>query len=216
MVKNASRKEREKQRHSEEILLAAEKVFAEKGFTKTKMSDIADVSEFSVGYLYNLWKSKNELYLDVVTSKIEAYILSLDELVRRAEGPLEKLNILIDTHFHFFEVHRDFFRIYLSEISQAEAHCQSVFNVNLRKKREMFYQYAEQALREGVEQGIFKAHSPRDLAIALKGIMFSFSIESLNLSTSEELNEKKNVVKQLFFDSILKVPESAGKELRTT
>ena len=216
MVEKPTRKEREKQRNTEEILLAAEKVFAEKGFNKTKMSDIAEASEFSVGYLYNLWKSKDELYLDVLNTKIEAYISPLGEQFCKAVDPLEKLNILIDTHFHFFNVHRDFLRIYLSEISQTDVHCNGVFHENLRKKRELFYQFAEDAFREGVEQGIFVAHSPRDLAIALKGIMVSFSIESVNLSSAKDLNEKRNVVKELFFNSILKNPDLAGKELRAT
>jgi TetR/AcrR family transcriptional regulator len=216
MVKNLSRKEREKQRNTQAILQAAEKVFADKGFNKTKMSDIAEVSEFSVGYLYNLWQGKDELYLDVLNSKIEEFFSSLTEQYHQSDNALEKINIMIDTHFLFFEMHRDFFRIYLSEISQIEMHCDNVFDERLWQKREHFFELAEEVFSQGVEQGVFVAHSPRDLAIALKGIMFAFSIESLNLSSPDELREKRNIVKEIFFNSILKNPETAGKELRAS
>jgi AcrR family transcriptional regulator len=216
MAEKLTRKERDKRRNTEAILQAAEKVFAEKGFNKTKMSDIAEASEFSVGYLYNIWKSKDALYLDILISKIEDYVSPLEKRYRQASSPLDKLNILIDTHFHFFDLHRDFFKIYMSELSQAEVYCDCNINENLRRRKELFYQYAEDAFREGVEQGIFVAHSPRDLAVALKGIMLSFSMESLNSTSSNEFNRNKLVVKQLLFRSILKDPELAGKELRAS
>jgi AcrR family transcriptional regulator len=216
MVEKLSRKEREKQRNTQVILQAAEKVFADKGFNKTKMSDIAEVSEFSVGYMYNLWQSKEELYLDVLSSKIEDFVLPLTEQYHQLDGAFEKLNFLIDTHFNFFEIHRDFFRIYLAEMSQLEMHCNDKFDDRLCRKREYFYQLAEEAFGQGVEQGVFVTHSPRDLSIAFKGIMFAFSMESMNLSSPEDLHMKKNTVKEIFFKSILKNPETAGKELKTS
>ena len=216
MVKNLTRKEREKQRNTQAVLEAAEKVFADKGFNKAKMSDIAEVSEFSVGYLYNLWPSKDELYLDLLSSKIEGFESPLAEQYQRLDDAFEKLNLLIDAHFNFVEMHRDFFRIYITELSQIEVGCDNAFDDRLRQKKEHFYKLAEQAFEQGVKQGIFVGHSPHDLAIALKGIMLAFSIESLNLSSPEELREKRNTVKEIFFKSILKNPETAGKELRTS
>ena len=46
MAEGSGRKERERQRHREEIIAAAVTVFAEKGFHRTTMEDVADQVEF--------------------------------------------------------------------------------------------------------------------------------------------------------------------------
>ena len=102
-MKKATRKEREKQRHSEEIMRAAENVFADKGYAHAKMSDIAEAAEFSVGYIYNMWKSKKDLYLSVLGSKMKDFGAYIDEKIAATDNPHLKIDLLIDAHFSFFE-----------------------------------------------------------------------------------------------------------------
>ena len=68
-----TRRERERHRHIGEILDAAETVFAEKGYEGARMNDIARKAEFSVGYLYQTWDSKEDLYVSLVESKFKAF-----------------------------------------------------------------------------------------------------------------------------------------------
>jgi AcrR family transcriptional regulator len=56
------RKEREKERRRQQIIVAAKRVFSDKGFNKTTMEDIADEAELSPGTLYLYFKNKEELY----------------------------------------------------------------------------------------------------------------------------------------------------------
>jgi AcrR family transcriptional regulator len=56
------RREREKLQRQNDILDAAEKVFFEKGYTVTKMDDVAEQAELSKGTLYLYFKNKEELY----------------------------------------------------------------------------------------------------------------------------------------------------------
>lgn len=55
------RKERERGRRRQQIMIAAKKVFYTKGFAKVKMEDIAKEAELSPGTLYLYFKSKDEL-----------------------------------------------------------------------------------------------------------------------------------------------------------
>jgi len=64
------RKEREKQRRREDIVLAAEKVFFSKGFEHATMDDIADQVELSKGTLYLYFKGKEDLHLAVALKAI--------------------------------------------------------------------------------------------------------------------------------------------------
>ena len=56
------RKEREKERRRQQIIVAAKRIFSTKGFNKTTMEDIAKEAEISPGTIYIYFKSKDELY----------------------------------------------------------------------------------------------------------------------------------------------------------
>ena len=79
--KKITRKEREKERYKTEILHAAESVFSEKGYERARMSDIALEAEFSVGYLYQTWESKEDLYVSLFESKITEHIEYVQEKI---------------------------------------------------------------------------------------------------------------------------------------
>ena len=67
------RKERERERRRQQIIVAAKKVFSEKGFNKATMDDIAGEAELSPGTLYLYFKNKEELYLVVANPAVFAY-----------------------------------------------------------------------------------------------------------------------------------------------
>ncbi len=55
------RKEREKGRRRQQIMIAAKRIFSLKGFNKATMEDIANEAELSPGTLYLYFKNKDEL-----------------------------------------------------------------------------------------------------------------------------------------------------------
>ena len=57
-----SRKEREKIERKNSILNAAKKVFAQKGFEKATLDEIAEEAEFGKGTLYNYFKNNTISY----------------------------------------------------------------------------------------------------------------------------------------------------------
>ncbi len=62
----AERKEREKERRRLDIINAAEEVFFSKGFENSTMDDVAEQAELSKGTLYLYFKSKDELFLEII------------------------------------------------------------------------------------------------------------------------------------------------------
>ncbi len=56
------RKQRERERRRQQIIVAAKRVFSEKGYSKSTMEDIAKEAELSPGTLYLYFKNKDELY----------------------------------------------------------------------------------------------------------------------------------------------------------
>jgi AcrR family transcriptional regulator len=99
-----------------EILDAARKVFAEKGFNETTMEQIAERTGIAKGTLYLYFRSKRDIYMAALTQGIRSLNEDSRRKVEAALGVREKLRAFIETRVGYFEQHRDFFLIYHSEI----------------------------------------------------------------------------------------------------
>jgi AcrR family transcriptional regulator len=98
------RKEREKERRRQQIMVAAKRVFSEKGFNKATMEDIAHEAELSPGTLYLYFKNKEELYASL-SLRILQYLLIRVEHVNNEDvsGPEEKVKALMAAMYDVYE-----------------------------------------------------------------------------------------------------------------
>ena len=71
LASQPGRKERERQMRRMEILGAARKVFAERGYEHATLEEIAGGADFAKGSLYNYFRSKDDLFREVVFGAIE-------------------------------------------------------------------------------------------------------------------------------------------------
>ena len=76
------RKEREKERRRQQIIVAAKRVFSEKGFNRATMEDIAQQAELSPGTLYLYFKNKDELYASLSLRILQYLNIRLDHVVK--------------------------------------------------------------------------------------------------------------------------------------
>ena len=68
--KNLTRREREKAKHREAIFNAAIKVFAEKGFHKATLEEVASEAEFSKSAIYIYFSNKEDLLFQIMQNKL--------------------------------------------------------------------------------------------------------------------------------------------------
>jgi len=94
---------------------AAMRVFAEKGYHQTTMSDIARQAEYAVGTIYLYFKDKQSLYLALSEEKMEELVQRIKKKIDSVHGSLAKIKALIEEEFAYFEENENFFRIYFSE-----------------------------------------------------------------------------------------------------
>ncbi len=74
------RKNRERERRRQQIIVAAKRVFSEKGFAKSTMEDIAREAELSPGTLYLYFKNKDELYASLSLRILQYLNIRLEDL----------------------------------------------------------------------------------------------------------------------------------------
>ncbi|MBC2713358.1 MAG: TetR/AcrR family transcriptional regulator [Desulfosarcina sp.] len=74
------RKERERERRRQQIMVAAKRVFTDKGFSKATMEDIAKEAELSPGTIYLYFKNKDELYASLSLRILQYLVIRLEHV----------------------------------------------------------------------------------------------------------------------------------------
>jgi AcrR family transcriptional regulator len=80
------RKKRERERRRQQIIVAAKRVFSEKGFSKTTMEDIAWEAELSPGTLYLYFKNKDELYASLSLRILQYMNIRLEDVKKEKDS----------------------------------------------------------------------------------------------------------------------------------
>ena len=109
---NLSRKEREKLFKRFEILNSAIKLFAENGYEKTKLEDIAELAEFGKGTIYNYFETKEDIYLEIIDRVTENYTEKLIEMDSKSKTLLEFVSQITDNLIKFILMIKQLFWSY--------------------------------------------------------------------------------------------------------
>jgi len=83
-----------------EILAAAFAVISEKGFYRTTVEDVARHAQVAKGTVYLYFKSKEDMFVEMVVDRLEQTRAEVLEAIDRVEGTWPKLRAAIRIHFH--------------------------------------------------------------------------------------------------------------------
>ena len=86
----------------ERILRTSARIFAEKGYHPTTMRDIARETRVSLAGLYYYCKSKEELLFLIQDNCFGRVLARLEERLREASDPVERLRVVVENHLSFF------------------------------------------------------------------------------------------------------------------
>ncbi|MDQ7053892.1 MAG: TetR/AcrR family transcriptional regulator [candidate division KSB1 bacterium] len=90
------RKEREKLLRRQAILDAASRIFAQKGFERATLDEIAEAAEFGKGTIYNYFSSKEELFFTLLEEGRQYFQELIQQALNRAEtGHKKKSNAIL-------------------------------------------------------------------------------------------------------------------------
>lgn len=115
------------------ILDSAVEVFAEKGFHRSRVSDIARRAGVADGTIYLYFKSKDDVLITIFEERMEELLRDARRVVDETADQLEKLTAF--ARFHMGQVERN-------------RSLASVFQVELRLSNKFMKEYHPQHLRE--------------------------------------------------------------------
>ncbi len=184
------RKEREKERRRQQILVAAKRVFSAKGFSKATMEDIAREAELSPGTLYLYFINKDELYASL-SLRILHYLNIRLEHVANEKGltPEQRISALKNALFDVYEfdplILINMFHLQSSETlnnlsDDLSKEIQALSRSSLRMISRIF--------EEGIQEGVFIDKHP----VALADIVWSLFSGVVLWEESKKLFNSEN------------------------
>ena len=188
------RKERERERRRQQIIVAAKRVFSKKGFSRATMEDIANEAELSPGTLYLYFKNKDELYASLSLRILQYLLVRLEHL--NNETPLdieERISGLKEALYDLYEfdplILINMFRLQSSELLKnlTPGLLSEIKELSKRSLSEM-----AKLFQEGVQDGVLIDRPP----IAIADTVWSmFSGVVLWETSKSVINKDKDYLK---------------------
>jgi AcrR family transcriptional regulator len=95
----------------EAVLKSAASVFAQRGYDRASIRDVARAAGMSVPGLYYYCKSKDELLYDVCYHSFDVLLRNLNRALKDRSDPIEQLRVFILNHFEYFLSHVDAMKV---------------------------------------------------------------------------------------------------------
>ena len=108
------RRKREKENRKSAILKAARKLFFDKGFKNVTVESIAKKAELSKGSVYLYFRSKEDIYTQILLSDIDKFHKVIANLMHEGQSSSAMLMALANTYADFFMNDRELFRIMMN------------------------------------------------------------------------------------------------------
>jgi AcrR family transcriptional regulator len=209
-MERTDRRKRKFDAGREEILAAAEKIFAANGFHGAAMSEIAAAAGFAVGSLYRFFRGKEELYTAMVSEKLDGFYANLEKSVRRSGTAHGRIEILIRENFRFVEGNTMFCKMLMRREGLALPEGNRVLQEKMVASYHRQISLIAGILEDGIRAGAMKPCDTRAVAVALKGLIHGFVFDWM-LTRGQPLSRHLDAALDLFSRGIEEVPAARGR-----
>jgi AcrR family transcriptional regulator len=195
------RRGREEQARLGAILLAAENVFAERGYYQARMDDIAEVAELAKGTLYYYFKSKDEIYIHLLEREAKKVHEEIERRISDKASFLEALEETVFFYFEYFEKNAGFLKTFLPCLCGFVRFEEKGL---LRKAAEILDDHRD-SVRENLKKKLIREKAPFGLEDLLKFIR-TLQI-GIGLKLLEGKPDEAKAAARFFLDLVRRVME---------
>jgi TetR/AcrR family transcriptional regulator, cholesterol catabolism regulator len=136
-------------RRADEIIDAAARVFAERGYHGTTTQAIADVLGMRQASLYYYFPSKEAALEEVCARGTDAFVEGAERVAQQDATPLEKLALLIASHLAPIETMPDYVRVFINE----RRYLPDASRKRIGRKSRRIERAFEQVIQMGIDNG---------------------------------------------------------------
>ena len=150
-----------------EIRTAAQTLFADQGFARTTIREIAARAGVKWSLLYHYYPNKEELYLSLLEAAVSELVAQVEAIAASPDTPEEKIRCLVRAFHSYFQAHPQRFQLIQRAVDEHNASAQALAQRWISRAFVAF----KAITRQGVEQGCFKPLPQPLLAFAISGLL---------------------------------------------
>lgn len=175
---------------------SAMKVFAGKGFNRTKMTDIARTAGIGKGTIYEYFNSKEEIYSEIFTFFFDQLDKDIKASLSTTDDPIKKMKIVNEKSTSLWkEDNKDFIGLMMDFWAEGmrQEGKDSMYKIPLEQVYDGIRLTISGIIDEGIEKGIFKPIDSSGLAsilmAAYDGLYLQWYVEpeKVNLESASQL-----------------------------
>src|SRR5262245_37132259 len=144
-----------------EIIDAAARVFAERGYHGTSTQAIADVLGMRQASLYYYFTSKEAALEEVCASGTDGFVEGAERVMAMDVPPLATLRLLIASHLASIETMPDYVRVFINE----RRYLPDASRKRVGRKSRRIERFFEQVIQAGIDDGSVQVRSDARLAM---------------------------------------------------
>jgi TetR/AcrR family transcriptional regulator len=191
MAENSLRNQRREHRRAlsqNQILDAAEQVFARNGFHDASLREIAELAEFSVGAVYGFFTGKDDIYRAIFLRRAAEFMPEMQEVLRSDAAPLRQLLDLATWQVGFFRRYPHFGRLVLREGEIGSVLITPVQDPQIRENFTAAQNAQADLFRRGQRAGDLRDGPPAVLARMFSGLVSAFQAAELGTDPAASLD----------------------------
>lgn len=166
LARNKELNQKMKDERREQILSNALKLFATRGLAATKITDIASASGSSQGLIYHYYRSKEEIFTELIRNAFEKLNAACHGLESSPFPPREKIIMAIEGLLEVLEENEDAARYHLliAQATVSEAIPEEAKAI-IKKENQIPYEVISRIMAEGQKDGSIKKYDAKELAL---------------------------------------------------
>jgi AcrR family transcriptional regulator len=149
--------------YRQHIFDGAEHVFAERGFEATKVQDISKRVGLSMGTIYAIFASKEDLFRAILDERGRELLQLARDVAGTKRPPRETLRALSEAYIGYFVTHPNFLRMHLREGTSWVLSPTAGTDSRAQLWNDIHAQQTD-IFRRGIAAGVFVAEQPGYLA----------------------------------------------------
>jgi AcrR family transcriptional regulator len=199
------------ERNRKIIISVAEDVFVRKGFNATSMDDIAAEAQFSKATLYRYFKSKSDIFKNIILNSFREVQKNVTSILERDETASDKLKEYVHFVLSYYQKKENIIRIFFMETCVLE----KIFDIDISKLHtkavkiayvppelkpvmEQIIDSVSQMIQEGIDNKEFTRVDPKEASLVLGALIRGLSFRLASFSQEASLEENTELIMNHF------------------
>jgi len=202
MMSRAEKKDTAKNREKEQnIIESALKVFGEKGFENTTISEISKMAQISDATIYEYFSSKEEILFSIAQIYTAKEFERIKQIAPYVHGASARMRMVIQVFLEFYENNREYTSVALLSLKGNRKFVQSeAYQIVREVSGSIVTIY-----KEGIEEGVFRDDiDPYLVRNMVLGFIEHLTIQWLLVGRPEHISEYRDTIFEMVMRAVLK------------